>query len=371
MNSDQKQEQVKIVLAHDSFTQFGGGERVIKAIHEVYPESPIYALATSPKVETYLDGANIKTSLLQKLYKLFPHLQMWFVFVPIVLKFFKIENTDVLLSSSSAYMKGVKKPAGSIHINYCHTPTRFLWNDVVYAEGEVHPFLRPLMRLYFWWLRRWDLRAVSKIDYFIANSKEVQNRIKRYYGRDSELIYPSVDTEFWKPTIGKQDYFLIAGRITPYKGYDTIINIFNELKLPLHVIGEGRYQDYLKSIANPNVKFYGKISDEALRDQYSGALAFIYPQVEDFGLMPLEASSCGTPTIALAKAGSLETVVEGETGELLEEFSVETLKPIIQKISAHQYHQEQMQLHAKKFSKEEFQSKIKQYVEKVTNAHHR
>jgi glycosyltransferase involved in cell wall biosynthesis len=371
VNPDQRQKQIKIVLAHDSFTQFGGGERVIKTIHEVYPHSPIYTLASNPKVESYLDGAIVKTSALQKLYKLFPHLQVWFVLVPIILKFFKIEDTDVLLSSSSAYIKGLNKPRGSIHINYCHTPTRFLWNDAVYAEEEIHPILRPFMRMYFWWLRRWDLRAASGVDYFIANSKEVQQRIKKYYNRDSEVIYPGVDTEFWVPTIKKKDYFLIAGRITPYKGYDTIIKIFNELKLPLHVVGEGRYQNYLKSIAKPNVTFYGKISDEALRDQYSGALAFIYPQVEDFGLMPIEASSCGTPTIALAKAGSLETVIAGVTGELLTEFSVETLQPIIQKIYAHQYHQESMQLHAQKFSKTKFQTQIKQFVEQITNANHR
>jgi len=360
----------KLVLAHDSFTQFGGGERVLKALHELYPDSPIYTLASNPKVVAHLGQARVINSWLQKFYNLFPHLQFWFVLVPIVLRFFRIEQADVVLSSSSAYMKGLRKPVGSIHINYCHTPTRFLWNDTVYAEGEVSPLLRPFMRIYFEWLRRWDLRAAKRVDYMIANSHEVQKRIKQYYHRDSELICPFVDTTFWQASRPKQDYYLIAGRITPYKGYEKIIEIFNELRLPLHVIGEGRYQDYLKSIAKPNVSFYGKVSDEALRDQYSGALAFIYPQVEDFGLMPLEAASCGTPTIALAQAGSLETVLPGQTGELLTEFNLENLQAAIRHIHEQLYDAQEMRRHAERFSKQEFMNQIQKLIMKITYAHH-
>ncbi|HMQ01893.1 MAG TPA: glycosyltransferase [Candidatus Doudnabacteria bacterium] len=360
----------KLVLAHDSFTQFGGGERVLKALHELYPDSPIYTLASNSKVSAHLGQARVINSWLQKFYDLFPHLQFWFVLVPIVLKSFRIEKADVILSSSSAYMKGLRKPEGSIHINYCHTPTRFLWSDVVYAEGEVMPLLRPLMRLYFAWLRRWDIAAAKRVDYFIANSTEVQKRIKQYYQRDSELIYPFVDTAFWKATQPKQDYYLIAGRITPYKGYEKIIEIFNELRLPLHVIGEGRYQDYLKSIAKPNVSFYGKVSDEALRDQYSGALAFIYPQVEDFGLMPLEAASCGTPTIALASGGSLETVLPGKTGELLTEFNFKNLQAAISHVEEQIYDAQIMRNHAERFNKQQFMNQIEALIKKLTNAHY-
>lgn len=360
----------KVVLAHDSFTQFGGAERVINTIHEVYPHSPIYTLASNPKVSRHLGSAKLITSWLQKLYTYFPHLQFWFVLVPIVLRFFKVEQTDILVSSSSAYIKGMRKPEGSVHINYCHTPTRFLWNDTVYAEGEVAPLLRPIMRFYFAWLRRWDLAAANRVDYFIANSKEVQARIKKYYQRDSTLIYPSIDVNFWTTTIAKDNYFLIAGRITPYKNYDTIVKIFNDLEIPLHVIGEGRYLEYLKSIAKPNIMFYGRVSDEALRDQYSGALAFIYPQVEDFGLMPLEAASCGTPTIALAKAGSLETVIPGVTGELLENFEASTLKPVLQKLKEHVYDSAKMKEHARKFSREKFHQEIQEFVINTYNAHH-
>lgn len=354
-----------IILAHDSFTQFGGGERVLKVLHQLYPKSPIYTLAVDNHVTRHFANAEFRPSLLQRLYNLFSHLQVWFVFAPVALRFMRITPAKIILSSSSAYIKALRKPEGSIHINYCHTPTRFLWSDVVYAEHELPVILRPFMKIYFTWLRRWDLFAAKRVDYFIANSKEVQKRIKRFYGRDSNLIYPSINTEFWRPTISKQDYFLIAGRITPYKGYESIIKIFNQLKLPLHVVGQGRYLKYLQSIAMPNILFYGKISDEALRDQYSGAAAFIYPQVEDFGLMPLEAAACGTPTIALAKAGSLETVIPKVTGDLLEEFTMQTISKAIIDANEHPYRQEDMTAHANKFSEQRFKQEIQEYLNQV------
>jgi glycosyltransferase involved in cell wall biosynthesis len=353
----------QVILAHDSFTQFGGAERVANAFHQVYPDSPMYTLAVDPKISQSYPDINFKTSLIQYLYNFVPKLQLWFAAVPVAIRFLKIEPAKVVLSSSSAYMKGLRKPKGSIHINYCHTPTRFLWNDYIYAENEIIKPLRWLARLYFAWLRRWDLKAANAVDHFIANSKEVQTRIKTFYNRESIVIYPFVDTNYWKPSSPKQDYYLIAGRVTPYKGYDTIVKIFNELGLPLHLVGDGRYLSYLKSIAKSNITFYGKVTDEELRNQYSAAKAFIYPQIEDFGLMPLEASSCGTPTIALAKAGSLETVDHGVSGFLIDEFNTKTFSEALEKMKELNFTTEAMQAHAQKFSKQRFLYEIKAYVD--------
>jgi glycosyltransferase involved in cell wall biosynthesis len=360
----------KIILAHDSFTQFGGAERVVGAFVEMYPAATMYTVATDPEVERHFPDTKFKTTVIQYFYNLIPKLQLWFAFIPFALKGFKLENAKVVLSSSSGYAKGFAKPLGALHINYCHTPTRFLWSDNIYALGEVLPPLRPLAKLYFKWLRIWDLRTAQNVDYFIANSKEVQGRIKQYYNRDSKVIYPFIDTNFWKPTAPKADYYLIAGRITPYKGYELIIEIFNKLGWPLHVVGDGRYLDYLKSIAKDNISFFGRVSDEELRDQYSGARAFIYPQIEDFGLMPLEAASCGTPTIALAKAGSLETVVNGTTGLLLDEFNQETLKEALEHFSDKQFDLLSMQQHSQQFSKERFKKEISEFIESKLNENH-
>lgn len=355
-----------VILAHDSFTQFGGAERVANTFHEIYPDSPMYTLAVDQKIADSYPDIKFKSSLIQYLYNIIPKLQLWFAAVPVAMYFFKVEPAKILLSSSSAYMKGLRKPKGSVHINYCHTPTRFLWNDYIYALQEVAWPLRPLAKVYLSWLRRWDLKAAASVNHFIANSKEVQTRIKDFYNRDSKIIYPYVNTDYWQASAPKQDYYLIAGRVTPYKGYDTIVKIFNNNGLPLHLVGDGRYLNYLKSIAKPNITFFGKVSDDELRNQYSGAKAFIYPQIEDFGLMPLEAASCGTPTIALAKAGSLETVEHGVSGLLLNEFTDTTFAEAIKELERTNFTAEGMQLHAKKFSKQRFLDEIKEFVNNVT-----
>ncbi len=353
----------EVILAHDSFTQYGGAERVIGAIAEIYPTSEIYTLAVDSKIAKHFPGHYFETSLVQFFYQIIPKLQWWFPLAPVALRLLKLEPAKVVISSSSAFMKGLRKPVGSIHIDYCHTPTRFLWSDVVYAAGEVPKIMRGFMRMYLRWLRKWDLTAAKRVDYFIANSKEVQQRIKTYYNRESELIYPFIDVDFWHPSVSRQNYFLMAGRITPYKGYENIIKIFNELQIPLHVVGEGRYASYLRSIAKNNITFLGKVSDTVLRNQYSGAKAFIYPQIEDFGLMPLEAASCGTPTIALAKAGSLETVIPKVTGELIETFDFRTLSNLITNWDQSKYDTNKMREYANNFSKQIFKEKIAKFVE--------
>lgn len=353
---------MKVITGHDSYTQYGGAERVFEGMHELFPESPVYTLAIDRKLKESTKNWKVIVSPLQKIYSIYPHLQHLFVFIPVVLKFFKLEPADLLLTSSSAYLKGLRKPKGAIHVNYCHTPTRFIWSDYVYAVGEVTPILRPLAKLYLKWLKKWDFRSAGKVDYFIAGSKEVQSRIKKYYKRDSVLIHPFINDEFWMPSREKGDYFLIAGRLTPYKDYDKVIEVFNILGWPLHVIGTGRYEKYLRSIAKDNITFLGRVDDISLRYQYSGARGFIYPQLEDFGMMPLEAAKCGTATIGLAKGGSLETIIPGKTGELLEEFSTQNLINLLKVWDEKKYLASELDKHAQQFSKAIFQTKLKAFL---------
>jgi glycosyltransferase involved in cell wall biosynthesis len=354
-----------VVLAHDSFTQLGGAERVFAGIQELYPASAVYTMVADKAVTKQLVGWQIITSPLQAIYNLYPHYQHLFPFIPLTLWFFKIRPARLVISSSSSYIKGLYKPVGGIHINYCHTPTRFLWIDPQHAYQEIVPLLRPLARAYFWWLKKWDLGAAERVDIFIANSKEVQQRIKIIYKRDSEIIYPFVDSKFWYPTRNKGDYFLIAGRLQRAKSLDTVIRSFNETKLPLHVVGSGRFESHLKSIAGPNISFLGRLSDEKLRDEYSGAVGFIYPQLEDFGIMPLEAAACGTATLALSQGGSLETVVPGRTGELFDHVTEQAITEKVKGWDATKYNQGVLIGHAAQFSKEIFQTKIHDIVEKA------
>src|SRR6266404_203212 len=278
---------MNIALAHDSFTQMGGAERVIEALHELFPDAPVFTLVFDPQYREKYKSWDIRTSQLQTLYLTAGKLQYLLPLIPYGVDSLNFGLFDVVISSSSGFIKNIRVPKPAIHINYCHTPTRFLWQDPDYVKQEVPWLARPLINMVLKRMKDWDLRGAQRVSHFIANSQEVQNRINTYYHRTSTVIHPFVDTEFWKPTQSKKDYWLIAGRLQAHKKADVIVRIFNELELPLHIVGTGRQEEYLKSIAKPNISFLGKVSDEQLRDEYSGAKGYIFPQLEDFGLMPL------------------------------------------------------------------------------------
>src|ERR1051326_3714298 len=282
---------MRIALAHDSFTQLGGAEKVLEDLHQVFPDAPIFTLVFDNKFKSKYQNWDIRISWLQGLYNFLPKLQYLFPLIPSAVSSLNFSGYDVVISSSSSWIKNISVSKNCVHINYCHTPTRFLWSDAEYVNQEVPAALKWLIKPFLAWMRKWDYRGAQRVNYFIANSLEVQKRIKEYYGRDSEVIYPGVDTNFWKPTTAKQDYFLIVGRLQAHKKNDLIVELFNELGLPLHIAGIGRQENYLRSIAKNNIKFLGRISDEQLRDEYSGAKAVIFPQVEDFGLVPIEAAA--------------------------------------------------------------------------------
>ena len=353
-----------IALAHDSFTQYGGAERVFEAIHELYPNSTVYTLVVDKSQSKILQGWNIITSPLQTIYNVYPKFQHLFPFIPVILKFWKPQPSSVLITASSSFIKGLRKSNKStIHINYCHTPTRFIWIDPEHAYKEIPAILHPFAKVYFAWLKKWDLKAAKNVDYFIANSKEVQQRIKAFYNKESEVIYPFIDIEFWKPTIAKQNYYLVAGRLQYAKGIETVITACKELQSELHVVGTGRFEQTLRALAqNSNVKFLGRLTDEQLRDEYSGAQAYIYPQFEDFGIMPLEAAACGTPTIGLARGGSLETIIPGITGELLNEVTIESIKGALEQWNSSKYLPNALTEHAQQFNKAIFKKKFSDFI---------
>jgi glycosyltransferase involved in cell wall biosynthesis len=351
---------MKIALAHDSFTQLGGAERVIEALHEIYPEAPVFTLVFDPQLKSHYQGWDIRTSALQTVYLTAGKLQYLLPLIPWGVDNLNFSGYDLVISSSSGFIKNIRVPKPAVHINYCHTPTRFLWSNPEYIKQEVPLWLRPAAAVLLKRLKAWDLRGAGRVSKFIANSREVQKRIEQFYHRDSEIIYPFVDTNFWQPVKAKKDYFLIAGRLQAHKNNNLIIEIFNELKLPLHVVGTGRNERYLKSIAGTNVTFLGRVTDEQLREEYSGALGFVYPQLEDFGLMPLEAAACGTGTLAYGVGGALETVLPGVTGEFFG--SIGQVKQLIQTWQAQKYSLENLRKQAEKFNKEKFKQRISDFV---------
>jgi glycosyltransferase involved in cell wall biosynthesis len=302
---------------------------------------------------------------LQWLYRLYPRFQHLLPFIPLALWLTRLPNCRVLLSSSSAFAKGFRKPPGAVHLNYCHTPTRFLWSDVEYITQEVPAVVRWLARVFLWWMKRWDLRAAAGVDVFLSNSKEVQGRIQKYYGRGSEIVYPFVDTDFWQPVahMATRNYFLLAGRLHAHKHNDLVIKVCTKLELPLHVVGTGRDEAHLKSVAGPSVTFLGRVTDAELRKEFSNARAYIYPQLEDFGLMPVEAAACGTPSIGLNVGGSRETIIPGVTGEWFSEGNEDELARLLRHWQEDQYSTEKLRAHAMHFSKERFCEAIRKAVE--------
>ena len=353
---------MKIAIAHDSFTQMGGAERVVDAFHELFPEAPVFTLVFDPVYKEKYQGWDIRTSGLQTLYLASSKLQYLLPLIPWGVDNLDFSGFDMVISSSSGFIKNIRVPKNCIHINYCHTPTRFLWSDPDYVKQEVPWLLRPVINLVLKRMKVWDYNGAQRVTKFIANSKEVQGRIQKHYGQKSTVIYPFVDTEFWKPTQPKGNYFLLAGRLQAHKKNDLMVKIFNDLGLPLHIVGTGRHEERLKAIAKPNVSFLGRVEDIQLREEYSGALGLLYPQTEDFGLMPLEAAACGTPTLAYAQGGALETIVPGVTGELFEAYDSEKITSRLLNWHPQKYRAEDLHQQAQKFSKEKFKSEMLNFV---------
>jgi glycosyltransferase involved in cell wall biosynthesis len=312
------------------------------------------------------------TSPLQTLYLTLGKLQYLLPWVMWAVDNMDFSGFDAVISSSSGFVKNIRVPKNTKHICYCHTPPRFLWFDKNYVKDEVPFLLRPFVSYILSRMKKWDLAGSKRVTNFIANSKEVQSRIKEVYDRDSEVIYPGIDVGFWSnqksdsPTgeqKKKSDYFLIAGRLQPHKNNEIVVEVFNELGLPLHVVGTGRQEEYLRSIAKKNITFFGALDDIKLRDEYSGALGYIYPQVEDFGLMPLEAAACGTGVIALGQGGALETVLPEVTGEFFN--NQNDLKQIIQNWQPQKYSTNGLKTQSQKFSKEKFKESILIFIRDV------
>jgi len=356
---------MKIALVHEFLTQLGGAERVLKNFLQEWPEARLNVLISS---DTRTHG-EFKTyqKQMSKLNYLpgVVHYHRWLLpLMPWAIEQFKFNEFDVVLSDSSSFAKGVKSQ-GKLHICYCHTPTRFLWTESEkYIEAQPNsPIVKFLAKLILPWLRRWDLEASKRPDYFIANSENVRQRILKYYQRDSIVIPPPVDTEFFKPQGVKQSHYLAASRLEPYKKIELVVSVFNDLGLPLKVAGTGTNLDKLRAMAKSNIEFLGRVSDEQLRTLYSEAQAFVFPAEEDAGIMVLEAQACGTPVIAFGKGGSLETILPGVTGEFFKEQTIDSLKSTLQNFNPLKYNPELIRANAQKYDNQVFRRKIREFVE--------
>ncbi|MFA5777030.1 MAG: glycosyltransferase [Parcubacteria group bacterium] len=376
---------LKVAIVHDFLIQYGGAERVLEVIAEIFPEAPIYTLLyDQEKMGDKFAKKEIRTSYLQKFPKFLRKRYQWllpsFVVVP---ETFDLRDFDLVISSTGAWSKGIITRLNTVHISYLHSPMRFVWE---LSHGYIRGFFSRLLLSY---VRMWDKLASERPDYLIANSRYTQERIKKYYRRESLVIYPPaynsvILNEMKNPSVSNtgfnlncsgsfvaatQDdkFFLIVSRLSPYKKVDLAVEAFNKLGLPLVIIGEGKQKKYLEKIAKNNIKILGWASDKKLSEYYSNARAFIFPSDDDFGMTMVEAMSYDVPVIAYRKGGALEIVEEGKTGEFFDAQTPEVLADGVRRFieKENSYDKADIINRAKEFSKERFKRKLGEFINKV------
>ncbi len=342
---------MKVALVHDYLNQMGGAERVVMALHEIYPDAPIYTSIYDPKlVDPAFRKMDIRTSFMQKFPMVTKHHQPYLPFYPFAMESLDLRGYDLVLSSSSAFGKGVITRPETMHICYCHTPMRWCWNYEEYVEREqLGKMARRILPFLITGLRSWDQTSSMRVDHFIANSPVIAERIQKYYRRDAVVIPPPVEASrfTFDPTIQPEDYFLIVSRLIPYKRIDLAIEACNRLRLPLVIIGSGRDLERLKKLAGPTIRFMGRLSDQEVLSYYARCRAFLFPGEEDFGITPLEAQASGRPVIAYGVGGALASVVDGVTGVFFKK----------------RYDRQVIRSHALEYDMPRFHRRIQQFIE--------
>ncbi|HCI81209.1 MAG TPA: glycosyl transferase [Ktedonobacter sp.] len=358
---------MKVALVHDYLNQMGGAERVVLALHEIFPDAPLYTSIYDPeRVDAAFRNIDIRTTFMQKLPMVTKHHQPYLPFYPFAMESLDLRGYDLVLSSSSAFGKGVITRPETLHICYCHTPMRWCWNYEEYVEREkLGGVARKILPPIITGLRIWDQVSASRVDSFIANSPVVAERIRKYYRREAVVIPPPVEASRFPfdPNVVPEDYFLILSRLIPYKRIDLAIEACNQLQLPLVIIGGGRDLERLQRLAGPTIRFLGHLSDEDVIHYFTHCRAFLFPGEEDFGITPLEAQVAGRPVIAYGAGGALASIVDGVTGTFFHEQTVESLARVLDSFDESIYNPLTIHNHALEFDTPRFQRRILQFIE--------
>lgn len=364
---------MKIALVHDWLNQIGGAEDVLDALVSHYPDSPVYTsiFAADLMPPRYLDQ-DIHTLWTDRLPFIHRRHQAWLPFYPLAWNHLNLSDYDVVLSSKSGFCHGLRFDASTLHICYCLAPTRYVWQleHYIAREGLGRPvewLLRPLTAL----LRRWDYAAAQRVSHFIAISTAIKERIKTFYNRPANVIFPPVDTSRFQPLPASEieDYFLVVSRLVPYKRIDLAVQAATALGLPLKVAGVGRDLERLRAMAGDSVEFLGYAPADELPSLMAKCKAFLFPGLEDFGITSVQAQAAGRPVIAYDGGGALDTVIPGLTGERFEMMTVESLKAAMQRFDSKRYHPERIRAHARQFDTRIFIRQIQAFVEQAWHAH--
>lgn len=362
---------MKVAIVHDWFCNIGGAEECVQVFTELFRDAPIYTLVVYDRnweLPLLRDNV-IHTSFVQKLPFSGRRHQEYLPLFPVAIEQFDLTGYDLVISSSSSVAKGAITTSETCHICYCHTPMRYAWHlyhehanggRLKWLKGKLLP---PIMN----YMRMWDVTSSQRVDHFVANSECVAGRIRKYYGRESRVIYPPVDTDFYTPGAGsadpgESDYFVTVGRLVAYKNVDKIVLAFNKLGLPLKVVGTGPEERRLASLAASNVEMLGYQSREDVRELLRGARAFVFCAEEDFGIAPVEAQAAGTPVIAYSRGGALETVVPGVCGTLYDEQSPDCIAEAVSAFDPGAFEPEAIRSNALRFSRRRFSEEFASYT---------
>ena len=356
----------KIALVFDWTTCRGGAERVNILLHKMFPQAPIFTSVFNKENFPEFKDADIRTSFIQKLPFAKKKHQYYLNFMPYAYEQFDLSEFDIVISSSHACAKGIITKPETLHICYCHSPMRYAWDNwhSYFEEYKMNPLIKFIGKRRMHKIRMWDRLSAERVDYYIANSNTTKNRIHEYYSKPSSIIHPSIDWKNHSISKKTKGYFLAVGRLTPYKKFDLLVEAFNETGLQLKIVGTGISETELRSKAKENIEFTGFVSEKELKTLYSECEALVFPQLEDFGITPLEAMASGRPVIAYGRGGALDTVVDGETGILFEQQSAKSLQKALEKYmdNKKKFKPENIREHAKNFSNEEFSRQFKKYL---------
>lgn len=364
---------MRVALVHDWLTGMRGGEKVLEALCELYPGADIFTLlhqrgSVSPAIERH----RVDVSFVQRLPFARSHYRRYLPLFPLAVEQFDLDSYELVISSSHCAAKGVVPPGRARHLCYCHSPMRYAWDqfDAYFGPARVGAaasrwFYRPVLSQ----LARWDAATAARVDRFVANSENVAGRIRRYYNRVATIVYPPADTVFYHPADSTPaSHFLIVSALVPYKRIELAIAACARVGATLRIVGDGPDRRRLEAAAGPHVQFLGRLTDEAIRDEYRRALAVVLPGEEDFGIVPVEAHACGRPVVALARGGALETVIDGDNGVLFAEPEIDALAAALERASRARFDPERIRASAERFSRDRHLRRMQAVIDETISA---
>jgi glycosyltransferase involved in cell wall biosynthesis len=362
----------KVALVHDWFPVRRGGEKVFEVFAELFPEASLYALFhfKNSQIEA-LEKRNIQTSFIQRLPFLKKKFRHYLPLFPQAIERFDFQEYDLIISSSHCVAKGAIPKPDALHVCYIHSPVRYAWNQYFsyFAPQRLGVFSRYIIPPIIHYLRMWDIASNHRVDHFIANSKAVAQRVRRYYNREADVIHPPVDTDFFTPGDKQEDFYLVVSALVPYKRIDLAIQAFNRNGKLLKIVGQGPEYKTLKKMAGPNIRFLGHQDDKSLLALYQSAKAMIMPGEEDFGINSLESQACGVPVIAFGQGGATETVIPEKTGLQFQDLTPQSIIEAVDNFETITFNKKSMRANALGYSREAFREKIASYIQEKWETH--